>query len=459
MERFNGRKLMDIAGLNEDQVAGLAMVSPMHRGKHWICVAGHTLRASHSHLQRPKVCPDCLAENSRCESFWELSLVVACPVHRRTLIDHCDSCGKRIRWARAKVSACSCGADYRTMGSREPVSDEVVALMAAIRAGLYGQAWPDLMTQFESLGVVGLLDLAGLLCAKMGKGQDSRERRAFHRLSGQISHTATLLAHWPTALHAYLEDSYPLDGLPILPTPRSIFPWAWAHRTLNEEVHSLLLREVLPFMVRHWHPQALVKIAGTDLPPLDRFRWGSLSDLRVVSGLHHATINRMVAAGVVPTRSVMRSRDNAAKIYSMEWARSAANDKENRIELRAAAKRIGMTVRVLRTLREDGICGASNSGAGLSLFTLKDLEDLGQRLFSRIRIGAMPPRSVPRTLKHLLRSHRRTVSDKAFFVRAILDGDLPVWRGKSDWVGDLLLCNETATECLLYMGQAQTRHG
>jgi hypothetical protein len=61
----------------------------------------------------PKVCPACLEQASYCRAFWDLFPFTACPTHSAVLIDKCSGCGKRISWARKKVSVCRCGLDWR----------------------------------------------------------------------------------------------------------------------------------------------------------------------------------------------------------------------------------------------------------------------------------------------------------------------------------------------------------
>lgn len=61
----------------------------------------------------PKICPACLAENKYCRKMWELSFITTCPHHNYLLIDSCQNCEARIKWARPSVSSCRCGFDFR----------------------------------------------------------------------------------------------------------------------------------------------------------------------------------------------------------------------------------------------------------------------------------------------------------------------------------------------------------
>lgn len=56
-----------------------------------------------------KVCADCVRENRWCRRVWLLRGAIACPVHRRLLIDTCGRCQRRISWRRTGVDVCTCG--------------------------------------------------------------------------------------------------------------------------------------------------------------------------------------------------------------------------------------------------------------------------------------------------------------------------------------------------------------
>lgn len=84
--------------------------------------AGHSLGRSYF-LNRayPRVCPECLREHGHCAIIWDISLVVACPVHRQTLMDRCDYCQRALSWNRPRVGTCSCGVEL-AMSEPRPVA-------------------------------------------------------------------------------------------------------------------------------------------------------------------------------------------------------------------------------------------------------------------------------------------------------------------------------------------------
>lgn len=77
-------------------------------------------------IDAPRVCPQCLIESGYCRRAWELTLVTACPLHCRLLLEKCPRCNSGLRMNRKCVSVCSCGYDYRDSVTPSVPSDELV---------------------------------------------------------------------------------------------------------------------------------------------------------------------------------------------------------------------------------------------------------------------------------------------------------------------------------------------
>src|SRR3546814_217197 len=57
-------------------------------------------------VRRPKLCPQCLAEDPIALLSWELTFFTVCPRHRLPLVDVCASCGSKITWGRPHLARC-----------------------------------------------------------------------------------------------------------------------------------------------------------------------------------------------------------------------------------------------------------------------------------------------------------------------------------------------------------------
>lgn len=91
-------------------------------------------------LRRSKVCvcPICLTEKLYIRQAWDWDVLPLCLKHDCVLQDSCHVCGRPITRHRAKISLCSCGADFRdancTFVSKDIAAD-FVAMLARVKDG------------------------------------------------------------------------------------------------------------------------------------------------------------------------------------------------------------------------------------------------------------------------------------------------------------------------------------
>ncbi|MCZ8513400.1 TniQ family protein [Paenibacillus filicis] len=64
-------------------------------------------------LTRPRICPLCLGDRNIHSLLWELSLFVACPIHKCLLIEECEKCEKLINPVKFDFFRCECGFDFK----------------------------------------------------------------------------------------------------------------------------------------------------------------------------------------------------------------------------------------------------------------------------------------------------------------------------------------------------------
>lgn len=165
-------------------------------------------------LTRPRICPKCLSETAFLRKSWDLSLLVACPVHQCYLVDHCPSCKMPIPWLRAEVAYCGCGFDLRSTTTMT-VESSVLSLTKRIAAAAedvgiteYGRqpqlrfndSFPDLDLPLDELCTL-IMFLGGL-------GIHGIRRKTFMQprmielpyARNLVLHTAELFQAWPTSL-------------------------------------------------------------------------------------------------------------------------------------------------------------------------------------------------------------------------------------------------------------------
>lgn len=102
----------------------------------------------------PRVCPACLQEANYYRRYWDLLPITSCPAHGLVLIDSCPGCGRRISWARKKVSVCRCRYDWRTS---RPVAADVDGLEVSRHAlRLYLQSGENPRTEIDKNPIYSL---------------------------------------------------------------------------------------------------------------------------------------------------------------------------------------------------------------------------------------------------------------------------------------------------------------
>lgn len=65
----------------------------------------------------PRVCVECLKENSYHKSIWDFAPLTCCPQHDVLLVDYCINCKTQLTWNRKGVNFCHCGFDLRQIPS------------------------------------------------------------------------------------------------------------------------------------------------------------------------------------------------------------------------------------------------------------------------------------------------------------------------------------------------------
>ena len=79
--------------------------------------------ARYWNTRRPRYCPCCLEEAPFWRSVWGLVFYTDCHRHATKLLDACSSCRRPLKWLRAELLQCSCGADLRCGASEQSPPD------------------------------------------------------------------------------------------------------------------------------------------------------------------------------------------------------------------------------------------------------------------------------------------------------------------------------------------------
>lgn len=452
IERFDADALMRIAGITASQAQRLSMRCSERDNRATIGLCGQPVATYATSINHPKVCPLCLARFGRCEAFWELSLAVACPLHKIALVDICQGCGLRLHWRRSKIWQCSCGADLRKQVPTRIFPRETVDLLATLRGLLYQDESTATHSGFDlvyGLGFKRAIRLLGSLCKQLGQNQPSSGKtRALRAYVGNVDEVANMLYAWPQNFRVFLADHYGRAAdLPITPTFRTLFgKLILIGDQAGGDFARAITEEIQTFAAAYWPKSAIARPGKPLLIDDNIFRWGRMADLMEISGMHRATVRRHLKDKKVRTKYVVTSRGGRTRFYGLDWARDIASMRSPSVRGRVAAKQLGMTVRVLQCLREMNVYTSKSCGYGQrSYYNAADLADLENRLLGvATRARSLTNRRIK--LGDVLRSSRHSPGRKAAFVASIINREIRVWTSGERSVSDLMVSHHIATK-------------
>lgn len=121
------------------------------------------LRAELITLRHRRVCPLCLIEAPYHRSFWDMSIVTACPRHGIKLLRFCPGCLRALNWRAATPYQCHCGTDLRNGPLFEAPGPSIDGLRALANFFTPGCGVPDASSRIWFAFQLGAL-VTGRLC-------------------------------------------------------------------------------------------------------------------------------------------------------------------------------------------------------------------------------------------------------------------------------------------------------
>lgn len=163
----------------------------------------------------PKVCPSCLREENWCRKAWDVLPFTVCPLHRIVLVDSCPHCEHPISWARASISVCRCGYDWRRI--QPPLIGDDGALAATRRLlSIWQERAVDDHSVTEAaaqphtlegsavyLTALSALMDGWLLMRKGVKLHASTQNDLCHQAAASVAH---VLANWPESFFRFFDQ-------------------------------------------------------------------------------------------------------------------------------------------------------------------------------------------------------------------------------------------------------------
>ena len=443
---FKLEKLAVIINRPASELESIGYSAPLNQPR-WARLLGHSLVPTDLKIVNPGLCPRCVADKGFIEAHWHLTLMVGCPVHECMSVQCCANCGKRVRLFRRGLLECGCGGNLME-SVLPPLPKADAALLDIIRRKILGIPAPDenplslprdqliAMNLRSILLVVRALGRHRLIADGSTSIEDERQL---------ISAAARVLLDWPKNFIALLLDI----GKRLQPSGKGgvrkqfepIYGALFKNRAINPSQQTDFLRVAfLEFAENHWDrgyvdPKLLKRARGKVTSPFI-----TKSEFAAWVGIHVLTVSRLLKDQKIPSRRVQcgKSERILVDLSSNKIPRCCPG----RIYMeRDAAKRIGLSVGVLRALKNRGIFEFNHLLASKGGYHELDIDAFTKRLLE------LAPPAGPAcgnasqyiTVKTVLSGPHDSPETKVNVVRALLARSLAIVGNTNGTIAGLLM--------------------
>jgi hypothetical protein len=441
-------RLAVIANRNVSELDAIAYSAPNGHPR-WCRILGHPVVLGDVDLHAPKFCPRCVEEKGFIEAHWDLTLMVACPVHRCSSISRCRKCEEPLRWFRPGLLECECKA--RVMeGDQTIIPQELASLVGAIRRKVLKEeadiADPSLMPLSELLS----MDLRAILSVIRTLGK--------HRLLADdipstndpcqiVTRAAEVLANWPKNFIRLLQDlgkRMPVGGKSgVRGQFQSIYGSLFKNKAIACSNQIDFVRGAfLEFVTSHWDggfvDHKLLKALNATTSTRKRFITQTEFASRL--GVQQSTAVRFLNKQEVPPPRI-QSRRSRRFLIDGEKMTISKTMPGTIYRVRDAAKLLGFSVSVLQALKERGVYEVNNMLPTRAGYHERDIESLIQRLLSLSVTKNMVSMGMTEViaLRDVLWGHHDSTEIKVCVVQAILSKDLDAVANADGTAGGLLI--------------------
>jgi len=415
----------------------------------------HPLAVTDLRLKTPQICPDCVEEKGYIEAHFDLSFMMGCPIHQKTLLSVCPKCLQPLSWARPALLQCHCGA-FLPESTRTSLSQPEVTLLDIIRRRVLGE--PDRVyhsglptRELQSLTLDCLIQLINTL------GRSASERSTADLVGQeQVVKSATqTLDEWPKRFIQHLEQLYETlpsgESLRMTQEPFHKIYWLAAVRIRPQENADFLRNVLSDFSALH---------GGRFFSGRASQRKGAEHARKFISIREFArqhciaprTAARYVDTGQIP--SVASNQGNVhRRLIDSRCATLPLKDAGKIYRMENAAKLIGIPLLVLRALKANGEFECRHLPNILSGLHELDVASFIQRLLS---LAPTPARDHFNTIETIqLRDITRSrhglyspITVKTLIIQQLLSKQLPVIGCVDGTPGGLLISVKDVQTCI-----------
>jgi hypothetical protein len=373
------------------------------------------LRVAEKYMQT-QVCPDCIRDRGFIEAHWTIPQMYACPIHRRTALRSCSSCGTALSWYRLGLLRCACGAELVAAG--ETINEGEAVLLDVIRRKTL--ALPQSTTPIGGMPIADLnrMDLMVLLrlidtLARLQGGNQRQANQQTLRLA------MCVLEMWPRGLVRLLD--------PADPGGRQQEQY---QRRVNNTYRLLCGGTDQRRTQSRFIGAVIVEYAFT--------RWGyrhtTFDDYQssLPTGLLDTTIKCQVAA-------IGRRGKRGQSSSVIRTATSLSLAQSDAVNSEWASHRLSIPKDVLDVLSRSGTLRSHRAGLAEEQFLRDDLDAFRERLIDSANVSPSSAMDDGVSLGSILHWEGVSARTRAALLEAILADELTVERGSAVRANELLL--------------------
>ena len=408
---------------------------------------GNRLIPTDLKIVNPGLCPRCVAEIGFVEAHWHLTFMTGCPMHLCMRALSCPTCGKQPRLFRRGLLECSCGGNLLEC-NLPPIPKADAALLDIIRRKALGLGANDQNPlSLPQMQLMAMNLRAMLIVARtLGKYRLIADgSTSFEDEPQVVSAAARVIVDWPKNFIGLLQDL----GKQLQQSPKGgvrkqfepIYCALFKNRAINPSAQTGFLREAfLEFAENYWGrgyvDPKLLKLARR--PGTSRFVTKSEFAVRV--GIHSLTASRLIEEQKITARRVRCGKSQRILVdMSQSVFRRASPGKIHRA--RDAAKQLGISIGLLKTLKESGTFEFNHHFPTKGGYHELDIEAFKTRLLSRAPAQKPVEDKGNGTLefKALMCGHHDAPATKGDLVQALLCGDLAIVGNTNGSVAGLII--------------------
>ena len=258
--------------------------------------------------RRPRFCPACLAEKSYWRGVWDLTLMVACPLHRARLCDLCPGCNHPLSWRRAHISECDCGQSLTDM-PLEDTTDTAVAVSAYLTAALTGETVGNRVHQQLNVQLLSLSDLLAV-CVQLGGYASIHGAKPTKIARLDDVSVATVVANgagkalidWPQGYRELLRNvgrNERSEGSSVRLTARFGYFYTALYRRFGASQFDFLRREFEEFVRSEWVGQLAERNRRLSKATRRQHAWIPITGAAKLLGIKRATVSALIEHGTL----------------------------------------------------------------------------------------------------------------------------------------------------------------